>query len=323
MSSRSASDPVAALPYEIGNELVTALRDALDLGVPRVFTDVATWAQTALVFRDTSPAALVRAVDAMRSHVESYVPARHVAAARAILGSARQELEVVRLADTSSIDSSTPHGAVSQRYLDALLEGEEQRGAREVLLAVANGTKIPDVYEQIITPVLYETGRLWQRNEISISQEHVITAAVERMMAQLMDLALARPHRDLSVVSASLGSSQHQIGARMVADAFALCGWQATYLGSTVPTYDLLDYIDRISVDVLALSATLTRDVIPIRDMIAEMTERAVAPMVIVGGRAFNVHPTLWREIGADGCATTPLMAVALANELVTHCDGA
>ncbi len=322
MSSRSVSDPIAALPYEIGSDLVAALRDALELGVPEIFTDVTTLAQTAIVFRETNPAALVSALDAMHAGIEAYVSPRHIARARAIITDARKELDVVRLADHPVIDPAAPHGPTAQRYLDALLEGDEQRGAREVLLAVASGAKITEVYEQIITPVLHEAGRLWQRNEMTVSQEHVITAAVERLMAQLMDLAPARAHRDLSVVSASLGSSQHQVGARMVADAFSLCGWQATYLGSTVPVDDLLDYVDRISVDVLALSATLTRDVIAIRDLIHAMAERAVAPVVIVGGRAFAKHPKLWKAIGADGYAATPLMAVALANELVTHCDG-
>ncbi len=321
MSARSASDPVAALPYSIGTELAAALRDALELGVPRVFFDAATWAQTSLVFRNAKPTALLRAIDAMHAHVEAYVPIRQAAKARAVLAATHGELAVVRLADASSIDESSESGAIARRFLDELLDGNEERAARELLLAVANGTKITDVYETVITPVLHEVGRLWQRNEISVSREHAITASVERVMSQLMDLTLARAHRDLSVATASLGSAQHQVGARMVADAFSLCGWHATYLGASVPIEDLLGYVDDVSVDVLALSATLPRDVVPIRDAIRAMNERAVAPIVIVGGRAFSAHPTLWKTVGADGCASTPLMAVALANELVTHCD--
>jgi methanogenic corrinoid protein MtbC1 len=107
----------------------------------------------------------------------------------------------------------------------------------------------------------------------------------------------------------------------MVADAFAMCGWQATYLGATVPVEDLLSYIDRVSVDVLALSASLARDVLPIRRLIDELAARPVAPIVLVGGRPFSMHQSLWRAIGADGFAITPLSAVALANELICdHC---
>lgn len=318
---RRTKDPLAALPFEIGTELLSALRNAVELEMPELFIDMATWAQTVLLYRDVAPAELARAVDALQGQMQKYVPAASVERARSILESARAALAVVRLADEPAIDDEAPSGAIARRYLDAILEGEETRATREILLAVAGGMKTLGVYDEILTPVLHETGRLWQRNEISVSQEHIVTAAVERVMAQLIDLSSNLPHRDLAVASASVGSSQHQVGARMVADAFACCGWQSNYLGSMIPIPDLLEYVDRVSIDVLALSATLARDIAPIRALLVELETRPVAPVVIVGGRAFSLHPALWRKVGADGYAQSPLMAVALANELVSHND--
>jgi MerR family transcriptional regulator, light-induced transcriptional regulator len=316
---RRLKDPLAALPYEIGTELLGALRHALELESPELFIDMAGWAQTALIFRDITPAALASSIDELHSKLPQFVRASEVERAREMLRDALVSLDVVRLAEAPAIDEQVPSGEVARRYLDAVLEGDETRGARDVLLAFAGGMKTLAIFQEVLTPVLHEVGRLWQRNEISVSQEHVVTAAVERLMAQLVDVVGAQPHRDLSVASASLGASQHEVGARMVADAFALCGWQATYLGAMVPVSDLLEYIDRVSVDVLAVSATLGRDVPPVRTLISELETRPIAPLVIVGGRAFSLHPALWRKVGADGYAHTPLMGVALANELVAH----
>ncbi|HEY5339922.1 MAG TPA: cobalamin-dependent protein [Candidatus Aquilonibacter sp.] len=318
---RRIKDPLAALPFEIGTELLSALRNAIELGIPEFFIDVATWAQSVLVFRDVAPSALALAIDAMRSQLPAYVPVADIEAARKILGAAKRELGVVRLAEASPIDETTVNGAIARRYLTAILEGEEAQAAREVLLAVAGGMKTLAVYAEIFTPALQETGRLWQRNEISVSQEHIVTAATERLMAQLVDLCSTQAHRDLSVVTATLGTSQHQVGTRMVSDAFSLCGWQSSYLGATVPVEDVLAYVDSVSVDVLTLSATLARDLAPIQALIAELETLPLAPLVIVGGRAFSLHPSLWRKVGADGYAHTPLTAVALANELVKHND--
>jgi methanogenic corrinoid protein MtbC1 len=318
---RRMKDPLAALPFEIGTELLGALRNAIDLELPELFVDMATWAQTVLLFREVPSSALSRAVDALQGQLSNYVPTADVETARTVLCHARRELEVIRLAEAPEIDEATTSGVIARRYLDSILEGEETRATREVLLAVAGGMKTLSVYDEILTPVLHETGRLWQRNEISVSQEHIVTAAVERLMAQLIDLSSNPPHRDLAVASASVGNSQHQVGARMVADAFACCGWQANYLGAMIPLPDLLDYVDKVSIDVLALSATLARDVQPIRALVTELETRPVAPIVIVGGRAFSLHSSLWRKVGADGYAQSPLMAVALANELVSHSD--
>ncbi len=320
---RRANDPLAALPLEIGAQLSTSLRNAVDLDVPEIFVDTVTWARTALSFRHVSPQALIRALESMHEHLADHVPSARAESMRRILVRARAELDVDHLPEASAIDESTPSGAIARRYLTAVLDGDEDRAVRDVLIAVAGGMKTLSVYEDVVTPVMHETGRMWQRNEIGIAQEHVVTGSVERLMAQLIEFDRTMQRRDLTVATASIGESRHQVAARMVADAFTLCGWQATYLGSSVPVDDLLDYVDRVSVDVLAISATLARDVLPVRELIEQLDLRPLAPLVIVGGRAFSLNASLWRRVGADGYAHSPLAAVALADDLVCTCDRA
>jgi len=38
------------------------------------------------------------------------------------------------------------------------------------------------------------------------------------------------------------------------------------------------------------------------------------AVKVLVGGAAFNIEPTLWRQMGCDGWAPDPRSALELAN---------
>ena len=312
-------DPLAALPAEIGTELLVALRSAVDLEIPELFTDVVAWAQTVLLFRNVERSSLACALDALAAKLPHYVPLAALETARVVLAAGRLELDILDLIETPAIDETTQGGGIARRYLTHVLDGDERRATREVLLALARGMSTPAIHDDVLVPILHETGRLWQRNEISVAQEHLVTAAVERTMAQLMDLLPMQSDGDFSVATACVGFSQHQVAARMVADAFTLCGWHASYLGGMVPIPDLLDYADHVSVDVLALSATLGRDVAPVRQLIAELETRPVAPLVIVGGRGFSLHPSLWRKVGADGCAHSPMMAVALANDLLAH----
>lgn len=318
---RRTKDPLAMLPFEIGTELLAALRNAVDLESPPLFIDVVLWARSVLLHREVESSALPRALDALQSKLPQHVRVSEIEAARQMLAAARNELALSSVESLSEIDTGTDEGKVARRFLDFVLAGDEQRAAREVLIAFARGMKTLCLYQDVLVPVLRETGRMWQHNEISISQEHIITASVQRLMAQLIDFSNVQPQRDLSVASAALGPSQHAVGARMVSDAFALCGWQSHYLGSMIPAYDILEYVDRVSIDVLALSVTLSRDIAPLRDLIAELEKRPIAPIVIAGGRALSLDRSLWRKVGADGYAQTPLMAVALANELVAHAD--
>lgn len=317
---RIMNDPIATLPLNLGDELVSALRNAVDLNMPVLFEDMVQWASASLQYRSIDPGRVTLALQAMRSNLKSVVPVRWIEPARRMIDAS---LERARLPEpaASRIDETTVSGKRARVILDALRnEADELRASRETLIALASGSSIIEIYEQILTPVLHEAGRLWQCDEITITQEHIITSAIERIMAQLIDMRAPKAVRDLTAITASIGSAQHEVGARMVADAFSLCGWQSTYLGSNLPVEDLLKYIDSVSVDVLALSATLSRDVVAIRDLIAELEARPVAPVVIVGGHPFGLHPSLWRAIGADGCANSPLAAVGLAHDLIHNC---
>lgn len=308
------------LPIDIRDEVISSFTSSIELQTPELFTETVSWAQSLLVFRYRSPGQLSRALESLTLQLDDYISAADERTARDTLARAREKIAAVSLIETSLIDERTEDGAIARRYLDALLSADETRAAREVLLAIAYGRKTLEVYEKILTPALHEVGRLWQRNEITISLEHIITNATERIMAQLIDLTPARPHRELSAITVALGETQHELGARMAADAFSMCGWHVSFLGSEVPVTDVARYIEGVSVDVVACSAALPRDVLAIRDLIEEFETKPIAPLVIVGGSAFDRHPDLWRQIRADGYAASPLAGIAVANELISDC---
>ncbi len=318
---RRAHDPLSALPFDLGSQLAAALRDACSLEIPDIFVDLAAWAQNVLLFRGFPAAATAQAIDTIRTNLSAYVPAADARTAARILEKAHRRLSTAHWRDDPGINADSPHGQSARRFLEAALHGDEARAMKEALLCVAAGARIIDIYETLLTPALREAGRLWERGTITIAQEHMVTASTERVMAQLLDLEAPHPHNELSVAVLAPGSAQHHVGARMVADAFALSGWHSSFLGGNLPIEAILEYVDNASVDVLALSGTVAADVAPIRTLIAQLDTRPLSPVVIVGGRAFSLHPSLWRQVGADGYAATPLMAVALASELVCHCE--
>ena len=316
-SSLRPRDPLAALPFRLGDEFLLGLRDAIELETPALFVDLVRWARSLVTHRDAPANTVDDALAYLAESADTIVVPTQVQSARTIVEAARASLHTYPTDASCVAGVCIASGTIAERILALLLDGEEQRALRELLCCIANGTSASDLYSEIITPVLRETGRLWECNCIGISEEHAVTAAIERFMAHISELQSVLPYRDYAVVTASLGSSAHELGARMLADTFALGGWRATYLGGNIPPEELLAYVDRVSVDVLALSATLARDVMPVRNLIEALMDRAVAPLVLVGGRAFTLDPLLWERIGADGCAATPAMAVALANALV------
>lgn len=316
---RILNDPLGTLPLNTGDELIAALRAAVSYTVPALFEDTVRCAYNTLSFRDVSASHLPFALKALRADLKAVVPATSLERARRMIDDVYNVRSKFTFEKTF-VDESTLYGQHARAILDPLLEEQNDSLALSIALeALTSGMRVAELHQLVLAPLLREIGRLWQRDEITISQEHVVTSAVERLMAQIIDRGPAAPTCDLAVISAAIGTSQHAVGARMVADAFMSQGWQSTYLGSNIPVEDLLRYIDSVSVDAIAISATMARDVDATAELVKALDARPIAPAVIVGGRAFSLHPSLWRAVGADGFAASPLDAVALAAKLV-HC---
>jgi methanogenic corrinoid protein MtbC1 len=87
---------------------------------------------------------------------------------------------------------------------------------------------------------MYQVGELWQRNKITVAQEHYCTAATQMIMAQLYPVLFDRPQNGKRVVVSCVGNELHEMGARMLSDLFTYEGWDSIFLGAAVPKESLL-----------------------------------------------------------------------------------
>jgi MerR family transcriptional regulator, light-induced transcriptional regulator len=107
----------------------------------------------------------------------------------------------------------------------------------------------------------------------------------------------------------------------MLADLMDLDGWDVYYVGSDVPTRDLLTTLERRKPHVLALSAAMLDSLLPVADVIAALrkSETLSGTRIMVGGLLFNEDSHLWRKVSADGYARDASDAVPLANWLMSE----
>lgn len=219
----------------------------------------------------------------------------------------------------SHLDSAAPLNALARSYLEGLLRND-RRGATElVLAAAADGVAVADLYEQVFQPCLREIGRLWQRNEISVAQEHLFTAATQMVMSQLYPHIFNRPANGRSMVAVCANGELHEIGVRMVADMFEMAGWETTYVGASTPVGSVVRMLCDLRPDLLAVSATIAPNVGNAAALVSAV--RAVPELatvrVMVGGAPFNQARDLWQRIGADGWAPDARSAISVAETLV------
>ncbi len=211
------------------------------------------------------------------------------------------------------------HRERTLQYLEAILEGDRTAAESLILATLDEGTTIAGLYEGILAPAQARLGRMWHRGEISVADEHFGSATTQSIMSLIRPSFPRKKPNGRTLVSTSTPGDLHEIGLRMVTDLFEIDGWNVIYLGANTPTTDLIELLDRRRPHLLALAVStgLTlRDAGELLERIRE-TSSIADLKVLIGGPPFMIAPDLWRELGADGCATSSTEAVRLGNQLV------
>jgi methanogenic corrinoid protein MtbC1 len=216
----------------------------------------------------------------------------------------------------SRLREDNPFKPMAEDYLKRLL-AQDQAGATDLIFNAADvGIPIPNLYLNVLQPSLQEVGRLWQINRISISQEHYFTAATKTIISQLYPYLIQRPSNGRRLIATCIDGELHEIGIRMVCDLFTMKGWEAIYLGASVPVSEIVTLVGIEKPEILALSITIAPNLPKAIALISAIREspECAGTKIIVGGYPFNSCPGLWRRIGADACARDAVTAVSWAN---------
>jgi len=293
---------------------VEFLASAIEGGSPDAFRSYVMWTERMLGARGIAPSFVVenvRQVERSLAETLDRKQTEHV----------REYVEVAcegRDSSSVSTDGERQEGARGV-FLQAALRGDRKAASVVALEQLAAGGSIEDVYLNVLQKSLYETGRLWESNRISVAQEHMVTAIIQGVMAQLYDrIELPAVPRGRMIVAGVRGEL-HQIGAHMIADVLECNGWDARFLGSDMPNDGILRAIEESGARLLGISATMLFNVPHVVRLVNDV--RAAFPResvrIIGGGAAFRVAPSLADDLGVDGCATDLRSAIALADRLI------
>ncbi len=218
------------------------------------------------------------------------------------------------------LDAGVPNERLALQYVQTVVTGNVTAGMQVVVDAVRHGTSVQDAFLRVLLPAQREVGRLWHLNELSVSEEHLVSYTTQRLMVTLTDMAAKRPDNGLTAVCGAVAGNVHDIGIRAIAYLMEIDGWRTVYLGSDIPQAELPATLDTFDADVLLLSVALTSQLQATANTIEAIRRHCKRPVkIMVGGNGLAERDDLWKEIGADGYATDADSAIALARSL---CSG-
>jgi len=163
----------------------------------------------------------------------------------------------------------------------------------------------------VVTPALRWTGEAWHRGELSIAQEHAITAKVRAHLGRLISDGQGGVH-GVAVLACAPGE-RHDIGLLMLAVMLRTDGWRVEFLGADTPVAAAITFADDVGATMLCLSASRVESLESLRSALA-----AVSPpdgvALVLGGPA--VTPEIARDLRATYADGELDLAVARLRKL-------
>jgi len=300
---------------------VLELSAALNVGEPELFTNRATWFRKALKARNVDESFVNASLLCLRDTLEERLPeaGRNAPVQYINLALSALDNEVGSLED-SELNPESETDKLALQYLQGVLEGNSAKAINELLEELKSGRDAPTLYTDVLMPAQREIGRLWHVGDATVAEEHLVTAATQKAMAVISQVAPSKPECGRTVIAASVANNAHDIGIRAIADMFQLEGWRVIYLGSDVPVEDLPVMIGYFDAELLVLSATLDTQITNVKTAVEAVRSRTENPVrILVGGYAFDQAPELASTVGADAYTATAQDAIAKGIELATH----
>ncbi|HOJ98596.1 MAG TPA: cobalamin-dependent protein [Termitinemataceae bacterium] len=293
------------------------LAEALETEEPILFLDYIHWNTSLFESIGLPIQVLIETIQLMIETLNFHFGSHDAAPACILLGQSIEHINLEEPPQHNFIDETSPLGPIARRYLEALLAADRRKAGAIIEQAIQNGSSIKDIYLEVFQKTQQEIGRLWQLNQISVAQEHFCSAATQMIMAQLYPMLFKGEVKQKHIIVACVGGELHELGARMVADIFELEGWDSYFIGANTPLRDLLRTITEKKTELVALSVTMTYHLSELKEYIRELHKSSSNLKIMVGGYPFNMTPTLWQKVGADGWASDAVQAVQVAERLL------
>lgn len=222
---------------------------------------------------------------------------------------------IVRFSDNKNID----YNKILNSYFVQLRNGDISKAKNMLLQLIKNNIKIEDIYYNIIEKSLIMIGDMWEKNKISVGEEHYFTEATKRVMSEVYFEYPKTDKKNLNALFLCTHGERHSIGIRMISDILEKDGWNAYFLGTDLPIDSIMKMIKTKKTDLIAISTTMDYNINSIKSLIKNIKISNIDKNIkfLVGGRPFNIDNNLSDFVGADGYAENCKDVVGIANKLV------
>jgi MerR family transcriptional regulator, light-induced transcriptional regulator len=211
-----------------------------------------------------------------------------------------QSLQNVQTLDSEATGNISPTmydmRFVQERLLDAFTKLDEDT-ASSLMASMLAIYPIEQVCTQLVTPTLWEIGRLWEQGSITVSIEHFASAFFHSFLTNLIHVTPTNNTNPLVIACCAPGEV-HELAPLMISLLLRRAGLRVAYLGQSIETEGLLQTVRQLSPALICVSVTLIsflEAVVELGQKLQELPPQR--PAFIYGGQVFEQHAELIAKV--------------------------
>jgi MerR family transcriptional regulator, light-induced transcriptional regulator len=142
-----------------------------------------------------------------------------------------------------------------------------------------------DFYENLLKPLMYQVGELWEHNKIDVATEHVCSNVARGLVQTIIDETTHRTRKDQTFLLCSPEGEQHNLGCCVIESVLLARGYKVLNASPSAPAESIIRYFKNAEPDAILISVTLLENMGSAERLIRSI--RAVSNLpILIGGQA-------------------------------------
>ncbi len=167
--------------------------------------------------------------------------------------------------------------------LDSLLENYNKH---------TSSFSMAEFYEDILLPVMYKIGDLWEKKQLSIAVEHV-ASNVAHGFVKILNEGLVKTSTKQKILICTPPGEFHNLGCNMLESYLVSRGFQVYNLSPSIPTEEIIGFLKENQADSILISITLEENIQSGKRLVEKIKTKFKIP-IFVGGLALSNKKNDW-----------------------------
>ena len=153
---------------------------------------------------------------------------------------------------------------------------------------------LTEFYDNLLKPVMYRIGDLWQQDQLDVATEHASTntaISLIKIINERLTVRTTEPgtSSEYKVVICTPDGELHGLACNMIESLLLNKGFKVYNISTSIPTDYIVDYIRDLQPDIIFISITLVENIRSAERLVQQIHAKYNNKLpVVVGGSAFN-----------------------------------